>query len=44
MNTITTVVQPQVAQPQPKRRTLRRIAAIAGGIALLLAAWIGFML
>ena len=44
MNTITTVVQPQVAQPQPKRRTLRRIATIAGGIALLLAAWCGLML
>jgi len=44
MSTINTVVQPQVAQPQLKRRTLRRIAAIAGGIVLLLAAWFGFML
>src|SRR5205085_5452691 len=44
MSTIITAGEVKATQTQPKRRTLRWIAAIVGGIVLLLAAWFGFML
>jgi hypothetical protein len=44
MSTIITAQETKAALTQPKHRTLRWIAAIVGGIVLLLAAWFGFML
>src|SRR5919199_1288488 len=44
MSTIITGQETKAALTQPNRRTLRWIAAIVGGIVLLLAAWFGFML
>jgi len=44
MSTIITAQAAKATQTQTKRRTLRWIAAIVGGIVLLLAAWFGFML
>ena len=44
MSTIITAGEVKATQTQPKRRTLRWIAAIVGGIVLLLAAWFGFTL
>ena len=43
MSTIITTQEAKPAQTQPKRRALRWIAAIVGGIILLLAAWIGLI-
>jgi hypothetical protein len=44
MSTIITAQEAKPAQTQPKRHLLRWIAAIVGGIVLVLAAWFGFML
>ena len=42
MTTSTTTVAHAAAVPRPRRRLLRRFLAIAGGLALLLAAWVAF--
>jgi hypothetical protein len=44
MSTITTLPEQHVAQPRPRRRMLRWIAGIAGGVLLLILAAFGFML
>src|SRR5205085_5606453 len=44
MSTIITAGEVKATQTQPKRRTLRWIAGVVGGIVLLLAAWFGFTL
>src|SRR5215203_2536117 len=44
MSTIITAGEVKATQTQPKRRTLRWIAGVAGGIVLVFAAWFGFML
>jgi hypothetical protein len=44
MSTIITAQEAKPAQTQPKRHLLRWIAAIVGGMVLLLATWFGFML
>src|SRR3954451_8347701 len=43
MSSLITARETNAALTQPKHRTLRWIAAIVGGIVLLLAAWFGFM-
>jgi hypothetical protein len=42
MTTSTTTAAPVAAAPRPRRRLLRRSLAVAGGLALLLAAWVAF--
>jgi hypothetical protein len=42
MTTSTTIVTQVAAAPRPRRRLLRRFLAVAGGLALLLAAWVAF--
>jgi hypothetical protein len=44
MSTIITAGEVKATQTQPKRRTLRWIAGVVGGIVLVFAAWFGFML
>lgn len=44
MSTLITTQAAKPADAQPKRRTLRWLAAIAAGIVLLLATWFGYML
>ena len=42
MTTSTTTVAEVAAAPRPRRRLLRRLLAVAGALALLLAAWVAF--
>ena len=42
MTTSTTAVAEVAAAPRPRRRPLRRLLAVAGALALLLAAWVAF--
>ena len=42
MTTSTTTVTQVASAPRPRRRILRRLLAVAGGLALLLSAWVAF--